>query len=89
MTAAERTKLDELTTTPDWDDIVDKPTFGTAAAMDASEFLQPLGVDAADIVSGIIGTARLPKVGQMDGWLVGTTVPSGGADYDIYFQYAP
>jgi len=88
MTAAERTKLGQLTTTPAWTDIAGRPTFGTAAALNTNEVLRPGAAAAGDIVSGIFDPARIPSVSSLPGFRSGTAAPSGGFDGELYFQYS-
>jgi hypothetical protein len=86
MTPAERDKLENLSL--EWDDITDKPAFGTAALEDTGAFLAPGGVNAStDLTSGTVPNARLPKVSDQPGFSKGTSAPAGGADGDLYFQY--
>ena len=39
MTPAERAKLDELTATTEWTDVLNKPAFGSASLLDAADVL--------------------------------------------------
>ena len=87
ITAEQRTKLDGLTATPDWEDIENKPAFGGAALLEENEVLQPGGVDADDVSSGVLDPARIPQVSTLPGFSSGTSAPAGGADGDLYFQY--
>jgi hypothetical protein len=87
MTQAERTKLGELTKTPAWSSISGKPTLGTAATLDTSQVLQPGGVAAGDVSSGVFAAARIPAVSSLSGFRSGTAAPSGGFDGELYFQY--
>lgn len=85
MTLAERQQLANLSF--DWNDISGKPAFGDIITHNVSEFLQPEGVDAADITSGVISNARLPRLSELRGFSHGTAAPSGGDPGDIYFQH--
>lgn len=87
LTSSERTKLSGLTPTPEWSAVANKPAFGELALLNESDVLQPGGVTAADISSGTIAAARLPKVTGLSGITSGTANPSGGADGDLYIQY--
>ena len=84
MTMAERARvaIDLL-----WTNIGGKPLFGTAAFLDDTEVLKPLGVKGEDVTSGTIAAARLPRMGGMLGQSHGTLPPTGGSDNDYYFQY--
>jgi len=86
MTPAERAQLGSLSL--DWASITGKPAFGSASLLDSSAFLAPGGVAGADISSGTISAARLPKLSDLDGFSEGTLAPSGGADGDVYFQHS-
>jgi len=87
MTPTERSKLAGLGGPPDWDDVTNKPAFGTAALADTSALLAPGGVAASDVSSGVLAAARVPKLGDLRGIAEGTSPPSGGEDGDFYFQY--
>jgi hypothetical protein len=87
MTPAERTKLTALQEVISYTDLTDKPTLGTAAAQATEDFLQPGGVDAADVVSGVFDPALIPPVNSLPGFRSGTAAPSGGFDGELYFQY--
>jgi hypothetical protein len=86
MTALERVKLASLSAS--YNDLDDLPVLGTASALDVSEVLQPLGVQGADITSGQVAAARLPKWFQHEGVTYSTAAPSGGEDFDVHFQYS-
>ena len=88
MTPAERSKLEELDTSISYDDLLDKPPLGTAAAQDAEAFLQPGGVAASDVTSGVLNPLRIPPISELEGFRAGTAAPSGGFDGEIYFQYS-
>ena len=85
MTTAERDKLTGLTR--DYTLLDNLPILGGIASHNVDEFLQPNGVDGADITTGTVSKDRLPKVSAHNGFTSGTDGPSGGADGDIYFQY--
>jgi hypothetical protein len=87
MTLAERTKLEELDTSISYTNLLDKPTLGTAAALDTEDVLQPGEVTTADVVSGVFDPARIPSVSALPGFRSGTATPSGGFDGELYFQY--
>jgi hypothetical protein len=87
MTPAERTKLEELDTSISYTNLLDKPTLGTAAALNTGQVLQPGEVDAADVVSGVLDPERIPSVSSLPGFRSGTATPSGGFDGELYFQY--
>jgi hypothetical protein len=87
MTQAERTKLEELDTSISYTNLLDKPTLGTLAALDTEDVLQPGGVDAADVSTGVLDPARIPSVSSLPGFRSGTATPSGGFDGELYFQY--
>ena len=88
MTPAERAKLDELTVTTEWADVLNKPAFGSASLLDAADVLLKGQINAStDFASGTVPNARLPRVSAMPGFSSGTTPPVGGADGDLYFQY--
>jgi hypothetical protein len=87
MTPAERTKLTELETSISYTNLLDKPTLGTAAALNTEDVLQPGEVVAADVVSGVLDPARIPPVSSLPGFRSGTATPSGGFDGELYFQY--
>jgi hypothetical protein len=88
MTPDERTKLEELSTSISYADLTDKPTFGSAAELAIEEVLQPGGVDAADVTTGVFDPARIPSVSSLPGFRSGTATPSGGFDGELYFQYS-
>jgi hypothetical protein len=87
MTQAERTKLGALSETISYSALTDKPDLGTAAALDTEDFLQPGGVDAGDVATGVLDPARIPSVSSLPGFRSGTATPSGGFDGELYFQY--
>lgn len=86
MTAAERTKLASLTATPSWNDLLDRPTLGTAAAANVTDFLPSSGFSGDKITSGTVNSLRIPRVSALQGFSWGNTPPSGGTDGDIYIQ---
>lgn len=87
MTAEEKEKLADLEPgAANWDDLEGKPDFGTASLLDEEEVLKPGGVSGADITSGTVGNARLPKVSQLRGFSYGTATPTGLAGGDLYLQ---
>jgi hypothetical protein len=88
MTPAERSKLGQLTTTPAYSSLTGKPVLGTASALNMTEVLQPGGVDAADVTSGVFSSSRIPSVSSLSGFRSGTAAPSGGFDGELYFQYS-
>jgi hypothetical protein len=88
MTPAERTKLEQLSTSISYTDLTDKPTFGTVSALNTEEVLQPGDVTAADVTTGVFDPARIPSVSSLPGFRSGTAAPSGGFDGELYFQYS-
>lgn len=89
MTAAERTKLSDLTTTPDYSDILNTPDLGSMAERAEDEFIEKGAINAStDFASGTVPSARLPKVSSLPGFSYGTVAPTGGSDGDLYFQYS-
>lgn len=90
LTAAQRTKLNALSLTPDWTSIANAPDIGSMAAEEAQNYIRTGEVDAAsDIGTGVMSASRLPIVSQHRGFSSGTAAPTGGADGDLYFQYTP
>jgi hypothetical protein len=87
MTPDERDKLDLLQTTYSYPDLTDKPTLGTASALDTEEVLQPGEVTAEDVTTGVFDPDRIPPVSSLPGFRSGTAAPSGGFDGELYFQY--
>jgi hypothetical protein len=87
MTPEERTKLAELETSISYENLLDKPALGTVAALDTEDVLQPGGVDAADVSTGVLDPERIPPVSSLPGFRSGTATPSGGFDGELYFQY--
>lgn len=87
MLPAERVKLTGLTATPAYSSLTGTPTLGSVASHAFGEFLLPLGVAAADVVSGVLSNARVPTLAGLRGYSQGTGAPSGGVDGDIYLQY--
>jgi hypothetical protein len=87
MTPEERTKLAELETSISYNNLLDKPTLGTVAALDTEDVLQPGEVTADDVVSGVFDPDRIPPVSSLPGFRSGTATPSGGFDGELYFQY--
>ena len=88
MTPAERTKLGSLSTTISYNSLADKPSLGSASALNTSEVLQPLNVAALDVTSGVFDPERIPPVSSLSGFRSGTAAPSGGFDGELYFQYS-
>jgi hypothetical protein len=88
MLPEERTKLEGLTATPSYTNLTDKPTLGTAAALDTEDVLQPGEVAAGDVTTGVFDPARIPSVSSLPGFRSGTAAPSGGFDGELYFQYS-
>jgi hypothetical protein len=88
MTPAERTKLGQLSTSISYTNLTDKPTFGTASALDAEEVLRSGTVAAGDVTSGVFDPARIPSISSLPGFRSGTDVPSDGFDGELYFQYS-
>lgn len=63
-----------------WSDVANKPTSFTPAT-----HVHP----GADITSGTVAAARLPKVSALQGITVSTASPSGGADGDLWLVVLP
>jgi len=87
MTPTERTKLEELATSISYNNLLDTPTLGTVAALDTEAVLQPGGVDAADVTTGVFAPELIPPVRSLPGFRSGTATPSVGFDGELYFQY--
>jgi hypothetical protein len=88
MTPEERAKLAELTKTPSYTDLTDTPALGTASTLDTEDVLQPKGVDASDVTTGVFASDRIPSLSSLSGFRSGTAAPSGGFDGELYFQYS-
>jgi hypothetical protein len=88
LTPGERTVLTALADGISYTELTDKPTLGTAAALDAEDLLQPGSVSAEDVTEGVFDPTRIPPVSSLQGFRSGTAAPSGGFDGELYFQYS-
>lgn len=86
MTQAERDKLASLSI--EWDDIVDKPAFGTAALADSDDFLPSSGIDGNKITTGTVNKNNLPRVVQLNGISDGTGAAPSGVPFSLYLKHA-
>jgi hypothetical protein len=67
--------------------IDNKPLLGTAALYDEEYFATAAHVhSAADVTTGVLDKARVPRVIDLRGITVGTAVPTGGASGDLYLR---
>lgn len=84
----------EVSPTVDWalpssqpGSILNKPILGSAAAQNTSAFAASSHQHNADAVdAGVFNNARVPKVSELRGITVGTAMPSGGSNGDIYLR---
>jgi len=94
MTVAERALLSGGLVV-DWDTgITGKPDFGDVALLNTSQILQPVtepggGIEAADIVSGVIDKDRIPLMSALRGVVITTSAPPGGNPGFVYLKYTP
>ena len=80
VTPEERAALEDILTNGSvvtWDNINDKPAFGSAALRDVEAFAPASGIDGGAIGSGTVDAAYLPMVSQLQGWTHGTGAPTG------------
>lgn len=74
----------------EWDDILNKPPFGTASESDTGDFAAAVHTHAAaDVVSGTFAASFLPRLTELDGVTIDTDPPTGGVDGDVWLQYTP
>ena len=80
VTPEERAALEDILTNGSvvtWDNINDKPAFGSAALEDVEAFAPATGIDGSAIGSGTVDANYLPMVSQLQGWTHGTGAPTG------------
>ena len=79
VSPAQRDAIGPAAQTAEWAQISDVPT----------DLLKAGVVTAADVSSGTLENARVPRVSELRGFTSGTAAPSNatGSDGDLYFQY--
>lgn len=89
MTRDERDQL-AAGGSPDWDNITNKPAFGSAATHEHEDYYNKTdGVDGPSITSGEIDPDRIPWIVDLNGIVVTTSAPVGGNPGRITLKYTP
>jgi hypothetical protein len=86
MTPEERAQLNGLQSIS-YTGLTDLPVLGTASSLNTEQVLQPGGVTAEDVTTGVFAPERIPSISSLPGFRSGPDAPSGGFDGELYFQY--